>query len=225
MKTLLLSISLTLISFTIRSQITRQEAINTVINEIVGVDSLEIHHLYSRYQKMYQNDTLWLDGLWEYYLAPYEENWVFFVDLAPPAYWAHDCEIIFLNVSTGEYIVNYDDWPPDPFLGGMTQFFEDWEWILSVGTETKGVSNTKYFNIYPNPFSDEISIAYDDQINEALLIKIIDITGKTVFMETGQAEPAKNGILRINTKNIEAGLYFVQISGNNQVLYIGKIIK
>jgi hypothetical protein len=225
MKTLLLSISLVFISFTVKSQITRPEAINIIINEVVGADSLEIHNLYSKYDMMYQNDTLWLDGFLEYYSAPYEENWVFFVDLAPNAYWAHACQIIFLNASSGEYVVHYDDWPPDPFLGGMTQFFEEWEWILSVGTETKGVSYTKYFNIYPNPFSGEISIAYDDQINKPLLIKIIDITGKTVFMETGKAEPGRNEILKINTENLEAGLYFVQISGNNQILYTGKIIK
>ncbi len=223
MRTFVFFISLTLVAFTAKSQLTRQEAINKIISEVVGADSLEIHHLYSKYEKMYQNDTLWLDGSMEYYLAPYEENWAFFVDLAPPAYWAHGCQIIFLNALSGEYIVNYDDWPPDPFLGGMTQFFEEWEWIMSVGTETINRNNNSCFNIYPNPFCEEISIAYDNRTAKSLLIKIFDITGKTVFMN--RQKTGENGIIKINTVNLKTGMYFIQISGNNKILYTGKIIK
>ncbi len=225
MKYLVFVIPFILISVISKAQVSREQAINIIASEVVGIDSLNGHHLYSRYEKMNFNDTLWLDGNVDYYIAPYNESWVFFVDLAPSAFWAHDCQIIFFDVANSDYVINDDDWPPNPFLGGMTQFLEEWEWVLSVGMETKKVNNTNSFNIYPNPFSEEISIAYSSQIYEHLLIKIIDLAGKTVSIKTRKKEVEKNGIIRINTNKLEHGLYFVQISGNNKIFYTGKIIK
>ena len=57
-----------------QSQFTREEAIEIIIDEVVGPDSIEIHHLFSKYSKMYEGDTLWMDGPSDYYICPFPEN-------------------------------------------------------------------------------------------------------------------------------------------------------
>ncbi len=224
MKPFLFVFSFVLISSTIKAQVTQYDAINTIANDVVGIDSLEIHHLFSKYEKMYQGDTLWLEGMVEYYLAPYEENWVFFVDLMPVAFWAHPCYIIFFNAENGDYTINNDEWPPAPFLTGSTQFFEEWEWIQTVGSKPNQ-TNIKVFNIYPNPFSDKISIEFKNFNKRVLKARIIDISGKIVFSQEKTISSESVSPTIINTKTLKPGLYFIQLSDENEILYSGKIVK
>ncbi len=225
MKNLVFIIPFVLLSFTGKAQVSREQAINIIANEVVGVDSLYDHHLYSRYEKMYFNDTLWLDGYVDYYIAPYNESWVFFVDLMPTSYWAHPCLIIFFDVSNSDYVINDDDWPPDHFLGSMTQFFEEWEWILSVGTESVKAPNSNNFRIIPNPFINEISIKYENNKSETFLIKILDVSGKPILTSNRNTGLSGNGVIKINTSDIKPGMYFIKISTNNKTLYTEKIVK
>jgi hypothetical protein len=226
MKNISLIILLTLFSFAVNSQISRGDAAYIIANEVVGLDSLEIHHLYSKYEKMYLNDTLWLDGYMEYYVAPYEESWVFFIDLMPVAYWAHPCQIIFFDVSNSNYVLYDDDWPPDPFLMNIMEFLNQWERILSVGTESLKAYNGNILKISPNPFVNEISIKYENTRSETLLIKIIDISGKSIMAVKRNIGLSENGVITLNTTDIKPGIYFVQVSTKNKIfLFNGKTDK
>ncbi len=101
MKNLVLITVLFFAFFNVNAQYSREEAIEIVAYEIVGVYELETHHLYSKLDKMYLNDTLMLEIL-EYYLCPMDEAWLFFIDDMPIAYWSHPARIIWFDVNTGE---------------------------------------------------------------------------------------------------------------------------
>ena len=225
MKNLLIVIPFILLSFTGKAQISREQAINIIAGEVVGVDSLYNHHLYSRYEKLFLNDTLLLDLSYECYIAPYDENWVFFVDLMPVAFWTHPCKIVFFDAVSGDYVIYNDNYPPYPFLDSINLFFEEWEWILSVGTENAKLTNSNNFRITPNPFTNEISIKYENIKSETFLIKIVDISGKPVLTSSRNTGLPENGVIKINTRDIKPGIYFISISANNKILYSGKIIK
>jgi TRAP-type uncharacterized transport system substrate-binding protein len=62
--------------------------------------------------------------------------------------------------------------------------------------------------IYPNPTSNQLTIATDLAINE---IKLIDITGKTI-------RSIKQDTKVINVADLPSGIYFIQLITNEKVI-------
>lgn len=73
--------------------------------------------------------------------------------------------------------------------------------------------------IYPNPFTDEINIAYPDQPN--LTVALLDLSGKLVTRQQ-----LSGSTLKIESK-VPIGVYFLEIrkSENNGLVYSQKVIK
>lgn len=87
-------------------------------------------------------------------------------------------------------------------------------------------TSTNYWNVYPNPFSDDITLEF--YLNETIVngrIDICDINGKIVYtIYESKIKSGKNR-LTINSNKLSAGLYFLQIK-NEQIIYAThKIIK
>lgn len=98
------------ISTNIYAQLTRQQAVDKVLNEIVVADTGHINVWSAPAIKNYQ-DTIGLiyDTVLE---CPYDYNWVFFVDDHPAANWAHPCRYIFIDSVSGAYqLVNENQYP------------------------------------------------------------------------------------------------------------------
>lgn len=82
--------------------------------------------------------------------------------------------------------------------------------ITSGMCQATGIDNNNKleFNIYPNPANKKIHIQTSD-ITDNIEIKIIDITGKIVFINTYiNIEPTTI----INTSELSDGIYFIKIS-------------
>jgi hypothetical protein len=76
-------------------------------------------------------------------------------------------------------------------------------------------------NAYPNPFSDETTIAYDMKTSfEGAMMVVSDITGRQI--EKVYLSQSK-GTIVIN--NLTAGIYFVNIINGNQISVPVKIVK
>jgi len=67
---------------------------------------------------------------------------------------------------------------------------------------------TLNFNIYPNPFGNELTIVQAEQ--GLLTINIFDSLGKHVFNDQSTAERT------INTSNFKEGIYFLQLTQNSK---------
>ena len=196
-----------------------------MINEVVGPDSINIHHLYSKYEKSYLNDTLWLENGSGFYIAVFDENWVFFIDMMPVANWAHDCKIVFMDISSGNYTIYDEMMPPYPFFSNIHEFFTEWEWILSVGIHNQTENGDENFTIGPNPFNNRFKINYKYLSKKSMTINIFDNLGQQVITTNHYTNLSGNGIIDVNTKKLKPGIYFLQIISNNNTIYQEKIIK
>jgi Secretion system C-terminal sorting domain len=82
-------------------------------------------------------------------------------------------------------------------------------------TETIELESNHNFNIFPNPFEDNFSIACDDFNNNNVQVSLYDLQGRKHSSKT--IEEASN-IISINTsvlKNLATGTYFVKLNYNN----------
>lgn len=207
-----------LFSFNLSAQVTRSEALDIVLSEIVAPDLLYYHHLYSRYDKMYLNDTLWLDSFLDYYICPFAESWVFFIDDMPVANWAHECRIVLLDADNTEYEIIEENWPPFPFLSEYPDFITQWEWILGTGSSFLQAL-TENLSIGPNPFQDQIEVNIKSNSPETLVYQLFDLNGRILI--SGQTENS----FKLNTEDLNAGMYILTLSSENTILTSRKLIK
>ncbi|MBI9037005.1 MAG: hypothetical protein JEY97_02625 [Bacteroidales bacterium] len=90
-----------LLSLSVNAQISRQEAIDTVMNYILTDDVIETSNIHLS-DSIVVNDSLTLYDYRKVNL-PYDSNWVFFIDSLPLANWDHECFYLFMNFENGSY--------------------------------------------------------------------------------------------------------------------------
>lgn len=76
--------------------------------------------------------------------------------------------------------------------------------------------------VYPNPISEYISIEFPDIPAEIITMKILDVTGRTVYEVVDSTPDGK--VYIINTKSIPSGIYFVRIESGSEY-WVNRIIK
>lgn len=86
--------------------------------------------------------------------------------------------------------------------------------------EVIGVDND--INIYPNPFSNEITIEIENVINNSFQIEIRDVNGKVIVKELGAVEQGK--LKLVIDKKLPLGIYVLQIVSEKTV-FTKKLIK
>ncbi len=96
----------------------------------------------------------------------------------------------------------------------LSIIFKAWEGhTLAIETP----DDKKIINVFPNPANDFLNIKFSQA--ETGIWKIYDIMGHTVHYGTFQAEEK----IRINTRQLNSGFYFLHIEQNGQIL-IRKIL-
>ncbi|MBN1339523.1 MAG: hypothetical protein JXA03_09375 [Bacteroidales bacterium] len=89
------------------AQVTRNEAINLVINNILSGEIGTVN-VYASYNTILDTGHIAKDDYISFITCPYPSSWVFFVDDMPPAKWFHPCRYIFVNSTTGQYQIIFD---------------------------------------------------------------------------------------------------------------------
>jgi hypothetical protein len=96
-----------------------------------------------------------------------------------------------------------------------------------LGCRELGVENienaNQEFSIYPNPTNNELNINLNNNKTEIGEILIYNVQGILVAQENIQLKPVQNKFI-INTKNLSAGVYFVNVNSSN-VFKMQKVIK
>lgn len=80
--------------------------------------------------------------------------------------------------------------------------------VLSVGIENQSID---YFNVYPNPFNESATVVFSNPDKQPFSIQLIDITGKTVQ----SIKNITSNTLNISKNKLPAGIYYLQLSGEN----------
>jgi len=82
-------------SSTVMAQISKQEAVDTILNYILTNEEIEKSNIYLC------DSIVVLDSLSIYdkdkVNLPYDSNWVFFIDYFPTANWDHPCSYLFMK--------------------------------------------------------------------------------------------------------------------------------
>ncbi len=101
--------------------------------------------------------------------------------------------------------------------GGSSRLSSNQNGILGSDSEIELASNVK---LYPNPTDGLLNIEYDSTSdnNETLVIKIIDVTGKTLL-----TQPC-NKNCRIDANHLDNGIYFVNLVKQNKIISSKKIV-
>lgn len=107
-------------------------------------------------------------------------------------------------------------------------FLFDWmpESSVNIDFSTLAVANIKdaKLSVYPNPFTDEVTIAFDLKSTSDVNLVIYDMSGRIV--KTVQKANQKSGLnnLTIQAKDLKTGTYFYSLKTNASQLS-GKLIK
>ena len=114
----------------------------------------------------------------------------------------------------GSFVINNDVY----FFGGYNRFTSQypndlWKFSLgtSVGIEEKELSSIE---IYPNPANTYFSWSYEKDITE---IRLYNALGQLIFSQN-------NPLNRVNTQDLERGIYFATFYNGAEVLKTEKVI-
>jgi len=106
-------------------------------------------------------------------------------------------------------------------------FVFDWmpEASVNIDFETLAVNDIKNSKllVYPNPFVDQVTIAFDLKSNSDVSIKIYDVNGRVVKTITSNEQKGLTN-LTIGTKDLRTGIYFYNLKTNSGES-TGKLIK
>lgn len=100
---------------------------------------------------------------------------------------------------------------PSPVWGyGKLDAYEAVKYTLN----TTGIKdqNMMLFDIYPNPFSGELSLSLSEQGAGMVMINLYDLQGRAIRSFEKQNEQ----VIRIETQDLVAGVYFMQVTYNGK---------
>lgn len=83
---------------------------------------------------------------------------------------------------------------------------------------------TVNLEVYPNPVKDQINITYPCTSAGQLQITIKDVSGRTRYAESATCDQGGNVQYTVDASNLEAGMYFIELTLNDQHV-VKKIVK
>ena len=119
--------------------------------------------------------------------------------------------------TTGNYTVSlivYHGMCTDTFSRQITV-------ISTIGIDENDFRNS-YFNIYPNPSAEDVTIEYNLYTNNnSATINVSDVTGK--ILKT-IAITGKTGKIYLNNYDLDAGIYFVSLVNDKEKINSQRLV-
>ncbi len=104
-------------------------------------------------------------------------------------------------------------WVATTQTGKMTELTK----ITSIDNPNKSKEALK---AYPNPFNDQFTVEWKNKEQKALNLKVINSLGQVVKQKEAATQPHT-----FNFEQLENGLYFLQVSENNETIKTKTILK
>lgn len=79
--------------------------------------------------------------------------------------------------------------------------------------------------VFPNPFMENINVSYYSNVNTTAVIKLVDMSGKTVAQTTNKTIKGSNQVTIANLNNIAGGIYLVQVADAANTIYFVQKVK
>ena len=93
------------------------------------------------------------------------------------------------------------------------------EVILDFVSSSQNITENNQIKVFPNPTNKGYFVVKMDKISENTNIELVDLSGKSIV----KYNSIKNPELKVNTQNMDAGIYFVRIV-NDGNLVVRKIV-
>lgn len=84
--------------------------------------------------------------------------------------------------------------------------------VNDMGIEDDGADKKFYASIYPNPFSESLTLMFNEKLPFDSFIKVFDIRGQLI----GQVKPSSEKTITLNIKGPK-GLYFIEVGSSSEV--------
>jgi hypothetical protein len=104
-------------------------------------------------------------------------------------------------------------------------FFKDMGWGVCSTLSIDEVNVSSEINVWPNPFTDQISIRFTNFNSSKLHIKLFDIKGSIIFSKQLTYDGG-NSINLNDLGSLQKGIYFMTITNTSSNLrFTEKIVK
>jgi len=86
-----------------------------------------------------------------------------------------------------------------------------------LGIEENSALKTNSFEVYPNPANNNVYVNFDLKSNADVNITITNMVGQTVMNVTNLNNVNGSQNISVDVRNLNAGVYFVNLNVNNDV--------
>ncbi len=125
--------------------------------------------------------------------------------------------------STGGFEKTTDFDPDSSVIFNLTSAGQSDIFVHKMSNQTSGISENikKYIiTVWPNPSTEILNIDFENLNYRSLNIQIINLYGQIVLEETTTSQQSQ-----FNIQHLPAGLYFVKVISDNQIIATQKIVK
>jgi predicted outer membrane repeat protein len=117
--------------------------------------------------------------------------------------------------TTGLNLPEYDLAGNPRFVNGRVDIGA-YEWN-SMFEQDKAITGTIGFEVYPNPVKDFFFVKFSSRPQTTYLFEMYNTCGNIVKSVSGKTSSSENYQLKINTANLQPGLYFIRMQAGNQM--------
>src|SRR5690606_20692237 len=89
----------------------------------------------------------------------------------------------------------------------------------------KGNEKKIAISVYPNPSMGETNVSYTSEQAEVVMIRIKAINGQQLFLRNFKAEKGANRFVLNETKNLQSGIYFIDMIKGTEIIASEKFIR
>ncbi len=113
---------------------------------------------------------------------------------------------VYLRDVTGPLLTNLE-----PDFGNEIS----WSFTVDMTTSIKEESDINYFEVYPNPATDNFNVSFILDEQQDVKIELYDLLGKCVYSNV--IKSTKESTITINSGNLQQGMYYISLKTNQGI--------
>ena len=137
---------------------------------------------------------------------------------------ALDGETVYITESadlSGTFIEEFDDLSVIVFIQD-----DETKMVFNAANSLEGYTgikeNAAHLNIYPNPAKGLVNISFNLSSNQNVTTNVYNMLGEVVYNETERSYAAGQNNIKLNTSDLQEGIYFVELLINSKK-YLRKV--
>jgi hypothetical protein len=92
--------------------------------------------------------------------------------------------------------------------------------VVNIATSLTNSTNSDHVSIYPNPFSDNITLSFGKP--SSCKIELVDLLGKVLY-SANVKDKKEQAVIQTGNLNLSAGMYYIRLTGDvNQQIKVVK---